>query len=169
MEDIFKFGASVPGTDVCECVLVGTDEYISHCKCQVKPHSSPWFSAACATAIAHRNHFFHLYQQIKLFTYEVIFRKASNHCERVFEAAKLGYANETKNLLLPRNLALATFGELLGVLTTKTNLLYILYLTDLRCCLQLLINCLLKTILKIRTLMISRTNIKLRNIHVPAK
>ena len=112
-----------------------------------------WFSAACAAAIAHRNHFFHLYQQIKLSAYKVTFRNARNHCERVFEAAKLGYANKTKNLLLPRNLALETFGELLGVLTRKTNLVYILYLTDLRCCLQLLINCLLKTILKIRILM----------------
>ena len=112
-----------------------------------------WFSAACAAAIAHRNHFFHLYQQIKLSAYKVTFRNARNHCERVFEAAKLGYANKTKNLLLPRNLALETFGELLGVLTRKTNLLYILYLTDLRCCLQLLINCLLKTILKIQILM----------------
>ena len=27
-------------------------------KYQVKPHSSPWFSAACATATFHRNEFF---------------------------------------------------------------------------------------------------------------
>ena len=27
-------------------------------KYQVKPHSSPWFSAACADVIVHRNHFF---------------------------------------------------------------------------------------------------------------
>ena len=32
---------------------------------QVKPHSSPWFSAACAAAIVHRNHLFRLYQQNK--------------------------------------------------------------------------------------------------------
>ena len=31
----------------------------------VKPHSSPWFSAACAAAIVHRNHFFCLYQRFK--------------------------------------------------------------------------------------------------------
>ena len=26
----------------------------------IEPRSSPWFSAACAAAIFHRNHFFHL-------------------------------------------------------------------------------------------------------------
>ena len=32
--------------------------YIPHCKYQVKPHLSPWFSAACTAAIVHRNRFF---------------------------------------------------------------------------------------------------------------
>ena len=31
--------------------------YIPHCRYQFKAHSCPWFSAACAAAIAHRNHF----------------------------------------------------------------------------------------------------------------
>ena len=35
--------------------------YIPHRKYQVKPHSSPWLSAACAPAIVHKNHFFHFY------------------------------------------------------------------------------------------------------------
>ena len=46
-----------------EWVQVGVDDvYIPHCKYQVKPHSSFWFSTACAAAIYHRNRFFHLYQ-----------------------------------------------------------------------------------------------------------
>ena len=53
-EDIFKLGASAS---------VGIDVYIPHCMYQVKPHSSPWFTAACAAAIVHKNHFFCLYQQ----------------------------------------------------------------------------------------------------------
>ena len=61
-EDIFKFGASAAASEFCEWVQVGTDVYIPHRKYQVKPHSSPWFSAACAAAIVHRNHFFRLYQ-----------------------------------------------------------------------------------------------------------
>ena len=64
-EDIFKLGASAAGGEFCEWVQVGIDEYIPHRKYQVKPHSSSWFSAACAAAIVHRSHFFHLYQKDK--------------------------------------------------------------------------------------------------------
>ena len=63
-EDIFKLGASL--------LLVNTVSgfrlelmYISLIETQVKSHSSPWFSAACATVIVHRNHFFRLYQKDK--------------------------------------------------------------------------------------------------------
>ena len=57
----FKLGASVAASEFCECVQVGIDVYIPHRKYQVKPHLSPWFSAACTAAIIHRNHFFCLY------------------------------------------------------------------------------------------------------------
>ena len=59
-EDIFKLSASAAAREFCEWFQVGIDVYIPHFKYQVKPHSSPWFSAACAGAIVHRNHFFHL-------------------------------------------------------------------------------------------------------------
>ena len=64
-EDIFKLSASAAASEFCEWVQVGIDVYIPHCKYQVKPHSSPWFSAACAAAVVYRNHFFHLHQQNK--------------------------------------------------------------------------------------------------------
>ena len=57
-QDIFKLSASAAASEFCELVQVGTNVYIPHCKYHVKPHSSPWFSAACVTAIVHRNHFF---------------------------------------------------------------------------------------------------------------
>ena len=57
-EDIFKLSAPAAASEFCEWVQVGIDVYIPHRKYQVKPHSSPWFSAACAAAIVHRNHFF---------------------------------------------------------------------------------------------------------------
>ena len=47
-EDIFKLGASAAASEFCEWVQVGIDVYIPHRKYQVKPHSSPWFSAGCA-------------------------------------------------------------------------------------------------------------------------
>ena len=56
--DIFKLSASAAASEFCEWVQVGIDVYIPHRKYQVKPHSSLWFSAACAAAIVHRNHFF---------------------------------------------------------------------------------------------------------------
>ena len=63
---------------------------------QVKHHSSPWFSAACAAAIVHRNHFFHLYQKGKSSGSKLKFKQASIRCKRVLEAAKLTCANKTK-------------------------------------------------------------------------
>ena len=75
---------------------VGIDVYIPHGKYQVKLHSPPWFSAACATALAHRNHFFHWYQQNKSPASKVKFKQISNHCEVFIEAAKLAYSNKTK-------------------------------------------------------------------------
>ena len=97
-EDIFKHSASAAGSEFCEGVQVGIDVYMPHCKYQVKPHSSPWLSAACCAAIVHRNHFFCLHQQSKSSECKVEFRHANNHCKVVLEVA--------------RNLALRTFSEL---------------------------------------------------------
>ena len=97
-EDIFKTGASARASKICEWV-------------QVKPHSSPWFSTACAAAIVHLNYFFRLYQKEKSDS-KVKFRQAS-----------------------PTNLALVTSGKLLIVLSTKVNLLYFLYSKAQRHCL----------------------------------
>ena len=50
-KDILKLSASAAASEFLEWVQVGIDVYISHRKYQIKPHSSPWFSAACAAAI----------------------------------------------------------------------------------------------------------------------
>ena len=55
-EDIFKFSASAAASEFCEWVRI--DLYISHHMYLVNPHSSLWFSAACAATIVQRNHFF---------------------------------------------------------------------------------------------------------------
>ena len=49
-EDVFELVASAAAKEFCEWVQVGIAVYIPHRKCQVKPHSSSWFSAACAAA-----------------------------------------------------------------------------------------------------------------------
>ena len=95
-EDIFKLSASVAAGEFCEWVQVRIDVYIPHRKYQVKPHSSPWFSAAYTAAIVHRNHFFCLHQQSKSFKSKVKFRQSSNRWKKVLEAAQLAYANKTR-------------------------------------------------------------------------
>ena len=65
-EDIFKLGASAADSELCEWIQVGIDVYILHRKYQIKFHSSPWFLAAYATAIFHRNHFFICIKRINL-------------------------------------------------------------------------------------------------------
>ena len=65
-----------------------------------------------------------MYQQNKSSESKVKFRQASNRCKGVLDAAKRAYANKKKSPLLPRNLALRTFGKLSIVLLTNTNLLY---------------------------------------------
>ena len=147
-EDIFKLGASAAASEFCEWVQVGIDVYIPHRKYQVKSHSSPWFSAACAAAIVHRNHFFRLYQREKSSDSKVKFRQASNRCKRILEAAKLAYANKTKESINSHKLRSQDFrGKFPAAPSTKVNLLYLLYSTTRRCCLLYLINqnCLRKT------------------------
>ena len=98
-EDIFKLSPSAAASEFCEWVQVGIDIDISHCKYHVKLHSSPWFSAACAAAVVHRNHFFCLLQKNKSSESKVKLRQASNCYKRVLEAAKLVYANKTKDCI----------------------------------------------------------------------
>ena len=65
-KDIFKLGASATASEFCGWVQIGIDVYIPHRKYQVKPHLSPWFSAARAAAIVHINHFFLCTKRINL-------------------------------------------------------------------------------------------------------
>ena len=65
-EDMFKFSASAVVSEFCECVQVEIDVYIPHRKYNVKLHSSPWFSAACAAAIVYLITFFACTSRINL-------------------------------------------------------------------------------------------------------
>ena len=78
-------------------------------KYQVKPHSSPWFSAPCAAAIVHRNYVLRLYQKDKFSDSKVKFRQATNRCIRVLEAPKLACANKTKKSITSRKLGSRDF------------------------------------------------------------
>ena len=103
-ENIFKLSASAAASEFCVWVQVGIDVYIHHCKYQLKPHLSPWFSAACTAAIVYRNPFVHLHQQSKSSESKVKFKQASNHCKRVVEVAKIAYSNKTKDSITSQKL-----------------------------------------------------------------
>ena len=118
-EDIFKLSASAAASEFCERVQAGIDVYIPHRKYQVKPHSSPWFSAACAAAIVHRNHFFRLYQQNKSSESKAKFRQDSNRCKRVLEAAKLAHASKTKESITSQKLGSRDFWRIASSVLNK--------------------------------------------------
>ena len=118
-EDIFKLSAPAAGSEFCEWVQVEIDVYIPHRKYQVKPHSSPWFSAACAAAIVYRNCFFRLYQQNKSCESKVKFRQASNRCKRVLEAAELAYATKTKESITSQKIGSRDFWQIANSVLNK--------------------------------------------------
>ena len=59
---------------------------------QLKPNSQPWFTPECAAAIAHRNHFFHLYHQNRCDETKAQFKTARNQCKRILRNAEQSYA-----------------------------------------------------------------------------
>ena len=114
-EDIFKLSPSAAASEFCEWVQVGIDVYIPH----RKPHSSLWFSAVCATAIIHRNHFFRLHQQNKSSESKVKFRQTSNYCKRVLETAKPAYGNKTKESITSQKLGSRDFRRIANNVLNK--------------------------------------------------
>ena len=124
-KDVSKLVASVAASEFYAWVQAGIDVYTSHRKYQVKPHSSSWFSAACAAAIVHRNHFFRLYQREKSSDYKVKFRQASNRCKRVLEAAKLAYANKTKESITSQKCGSRNFWRIANGVLNKGKSVFI--------------------------------------------
>ena len=117
--DIFKLSASAAASEFCEWVKVGIDVYIPQSKYQVKPHTSPWSSAACTVAIVHRNHFFRLYQQNKSSESKVKLTQSSNRCKRVLEAAKLAYTTKTKESITSQKLGSRDFWRIANSFLNK--------------------------------------------------
>ena len=120
-EDIFKISAT---GELCEWAQVGIDKYISHHN--IRSSLSPWFSAACATAIFHRNHFF------LFFSNRINFLNLNSSSDRIVNVVKGFLKLPNVHMLikqnspsLPRNFALGTFGELLIYFSIKVNMLYL--------------------------------------------
>ena len=77
------------------------------------------FSAACAASIVHRNHFFRLCQTEKYSNSKVKFRQTSNCCKRIPEAAKLAYANKTKEPITSQKLGSQNFWQIANSVLNK--------------------------------------------------
>ena len=106
---IFQRNVSFAAGEVSEWLQIGIDTFVPHRKFQVKPHSPPWFNPACASAIAHRNHYFHIYQKEKTDEAKSSFRTASNNCRRVIERAKSQYAENTQKSIATQRIGTRDF------------------------------------------------------------
>ena len=69
--------------------------------------------------LVHRNYFFRLYQQNKSSESKVKFRQASNRCKNVLEAAKLAYANKTKESITSQKLGSRDFWRISNSVLNK--------------------------------------------------
>ena len=99
----------------------------------IKSHSSAWFSAAFATAIAHRSNFFHLHQQNKSSVFKATFRQAKNCCRRVPEVANLVEANKARGSTTIQRIVLRDFWWIAISVLNKVSLLFVLYWMVLWC------------------------------------
>ena len=67
----------------------------------------------------HRNHFFCLYQQNEFVESKVKSRQANNLCKRVLKAAKLAYANKTKEFIASKKLGSKEFWRIASSFLNK--------------------------------------------------
>ena len=77
------------------------------------------FSAAYTAAIVHRNLFFRLHQKNKSSESKVKFRHAGNCCKRDLKAAKLAYANKTKETITSKKLGCLDFLQIANSVLNK--------------------------------------------------
>ena len=94
-----------------ECIQVGVDVYIRHHKYQVKPHSSSWFSAACAATIVYRSHFFICINRINLLNLKQSSDRLVIIAKRVLKLSNLHMLIKQKNPSFHRDLALGTLSK----------------------------------------------------------
>ena len=65
------------------------------------------------------DHFFRLYQKDKSSESKVKLSQASNHCKRVFDAAKLAYVNKTKEFITSQKLGSQDFWQIANSVLNK--------------------------------------------------
>ena len=97
----------------------GINAFIPSKRFQVKPHSSPWFTPACAAAIAHRNHYFHIFHRDNSNENKHNYTDARNNCRRVLREAKNRYADLTKERITSQKLGSKDFWKIYNSVFNK--------------------------------------------------
>ena len=94
--DIFSGSPNSAAKELTDWLLIGIDTFVPHRKFETKPHSPPWFSSVCASAIAHRNYYFNQYRRDGSAASRQSYRRASNACKRVISEAKTTYSQRIR-------------------------------------------------------------------------
>ena len=95
--------------EVTDWIQIGMDLFIPSRTYQVKSHSQPWFTPACAAVISHRNHYFHQFHRDGSREAHHQFRLAMNNCKKVLENAKRNYAESVQESISTQRLGCRDF------------------------------------------------------------
>uniref|UniRef100_T2M7Y8 Man(5)GlcNAc(2)-PP-dolichol translocation protein RFT1 n=1 Tax=Hydra vulgaris TaxID=6087 RepID=T2M7Y8_HYDVU len=131
--NVFSLSADKCASYVTSWIQAGMEAFVPSRRCQVKPHSTPWFSPSCAAAISNRNHFFHLFQKNNSLENKRLFIIARNRCKKVLSDAKLHYSQFTKSRILSQKLGSKDFWKIFNSIINKgrSNIPSLIHGTDL--------------------------------------
>ena len=118
-DNIFSLSADDSVFEVNSWLQAGMDAFISWQRFQVKPHSSPWFSPACAAAISHRNYYFHLYHRNCSPDNKRLFNVARNRCKKVLNDTKTRYSEAIKSRISSQKLGSRDFWKIYNSVFNK--------------------------------------------------
>ena len=116
---VFDLQAEACAREIVSWLKAGIDAFVPSRKFQVKPHSSPWFSPACAAAIAHRNHYFHIFQRSDTDDNKRLFATARNNCKRVIHDAKSEYERNVHDRLTSQKIGSRDFWRIYNSFANK--------------------------------------------------
>jgi len=119
INDILAMPVDRCASEISEWIQVCIDAYVPHRTYQVRPHSSPWFSPACAAAIAHRNHHFHLFRREDSIENKRLFSTARNRCKNVLQNARDNYQESVKAKISTQRLGSREFWKIFNSVTKK--------------------------------------------------
>ena len=117
--DIFALPVELCAAEVSDWIQTGIDAFVPHRKYQLKSHSSPWFSPACAAAIAHRNHFFHLFRRDNSVENKRLFSASRRRCRNILRNAKNNYQQSVKTKISTQRLGSRDFWKIFNSISNK--------------------------------------------------